>query len=85
MTKSNKSKVSKKKPCIPLYRIKLLERNIIRNAQNYYYNSKIIPPVGNPNTWNIEEESVFEEDKIDYFGIGINLKEDMSFLYKIQK
>ena len=59
MTKSNKSKVSKKKPYIPLYRIKLLERNIIRNAQNYYYNSEIIPPVGNPNTWNIEEESVY--------------------------
>jgi len=86
MTKSNKlKKVSKKEPSIPLYRKKLLEEQAIRNSQKYYNTSKFVNPVGNPYTWDVEKENVFEGDICDLFGIKFEPKEIMTILPEILK
>jgi hypothetical protein len=85
MTKSTKPKKAQKKPTVPSYRKNILEQKAIRNAQRYYNTSKIVPPVGNPHSWDVKGESVFDEVTTDPFGIGFDLEEDMSFLPKIPK
>jgi len=84
MTKSTKEKKVPKKSTIPSYRKKILEKNAIRNTQRYYNTSKFVPPVGNPYSWDVEEEGDFNEDTTDPFGIGF-VPEDMSFLFEIPK
>jgi hypothetical protein len=83
MTKSNKQRKALKKPYIPLFRRKLLEELAIRNTQRYYNTSKFVPPIGNPHSWNVKEESVFDVVITDPFSIGFDLEEDMSFLPEI--
>lgn len=75
--------VSKKIPELDYWK-KILEKGAIRNAQMYYNTSKFVPPVGNPYSWDVEKESVFDEDFTDPFGIGFDPK-DMSFLPEIPK
>lgn len=85
MTKSTKQKKVPKKPTVPSYRKKILEENAIRNTQRYYNTSKFVPPVGNPYSWDVKGEGVFDEVFTDPFGIGFDSKEDMSFLPEIPK
>ena len=85
MTKSTKQKKALKKPRVPSYRKKILEKNAISNTQRYYNTSKFIPPVGNPYSWDVKRESVFDVVITDPFSIGFDLEEDMSFLPEIPK
>ena len=85
MTKSIKQKKAQKKPIVPSYRKELLKNKAIRNAQKYYNTSEIVPPVGNPYSWDVKGESVFDEVTTDPFGIGFDPEEDMSFLPEIPK
>ena len=86
MTKSTKpKKPSEKKQTVPSYRKKILEKNAIENTQRYYITSKFIPPVGNPYSWDVKGESVFDEVTTDPFGIGFDPEEVMSFLPEIPK
>jgi hypothetical protein len=86
MTKSIKTKKpSEKKQKVPSYRKKILEKNAIENTQRYYNTSKFVPPVGNPYSWDVKGESVFDEVTTDLFGIGFDPEEDMTFLPEIPK
>lgn len=81
MTKSTKQKKpSKKKLLVSSYRKKILEQNSVKNIQRYYNTSKFVPPVGNPYSWDVKKESVFDKVIIDPFGICFDPEEDMSFL-----
>ena len=85
MTKSTKQKKSQKKPTVSSYRKQILKKNAIRNTQRYYNTSKFVPPVGNPYSWDVNVESVFDEVITDPFGIGFDPKEVMTFLPEIPK
>jgi len=85
MTKSTKQKKAQKKSTIPSYRKKILEQNAVKNTQRYYNTSKFVPPVGNPYSWDVKGESVFDEVTTDPFGIGFDPEEDVSFLPELPK
>ena len=78
MTKLNKptKNQTKNKP---------LKKIAIINTQNYYITSKLVPPVGNPYSWDVHSESGFDEVITDPFGIGVDPKESMTFLPEIPK
>lgn len=70
--KKPSKKEALKKSTISSYKKKLLEKNAIVNVQKYFITSKLIPPVGNTYSWNVEEEGVFDEIITDPFGIGFD-------------